>query len=128
MANQSTTSNSATKSISQTTEYRVPNSQQDTSDNFSGNQHCTCNHQSKCGDSKEERYHYNFDPRDILLVGCLEKDTAQITNQQEIMKHVWQKGRPPRNISERNPVVSARQLELIRGQIYGRIKVRRHKP
>lgn len=113
------------KSISQTADVQLSDypAQTDNSSN-----QCTCSKMKKQRDDEERGYHYNFDPRDILVVGGLEKDTAHTTNQQEIMKQLWQKGRPPRNISERNPVVSARQLELIRGQIYGKIRVHRHKP
>lgn len=91
------------------------------------NNGCNCQGQThKCYEEADDADASETDERDILVVSGSENDESNTTNEEVIMTRVWDKVRPPENILERSPVVSARQLQLIRAQIYGKMSLKKH--
>lgn len=57
--------------------------------------------------------------RETVMAHGMESDTTATGTEEELLKRLWQKGRPPPQISKQDPQVSARELQLVRTQTYG---------
>lgn len=62
---------------------------------------------------------FEFELTDITVVVGSENDKCRARNSTELAKKVWHMSQPPQKISSKRPIVTARQLEIIRGQLNG---------
>ncbi|GLV32805.1 hypothetical protein CBL_00488 [Carabus blaptoides fortunei] len=57
--------------------------------------------------------------KETVIAHGMDSDTAATETEEELLKRLWKKGRPPPQISKQDPQVSSRELQLVRKQTYG---------